>query len=568
MRRFQGILLCIILLASLLPIGSLQANTSINYVITPQYDYAISFGSQNTALVVQGNYYSVIDRQGKVLHRHYQKYSYMGSTGEGLAAVRVNERVNGFSTYTIGYIDMATGNEAITPQFDWSPSFNRLEIPIQSFSEGLAAVRKGEHWGFIDKSGKEMIRFQYDNARYFAEGLAPVQKNEKWGFIDKTGKQIIGFQFDDAYYFSEGLAQVLVGDQWGYIDRSGKMIIKPQFKHSVFYVGANWFSEGLAWVEMEKDKWAVIDKSGKVVVNPKYQLTTAFLDKHKPLTASTIQFREGLAAVPHGEKWGFIDTKGREVIKPQFDFVKHFKEGLAPVRKNGKWGYINQKGELVVGYHFDDVLHFNGGLAAVKVGEFWGYIANPLNTPSSWAKAEVEAAIALQLVPAELQHGYTHNITRADFSKLAVNLLQVKTGKSIEALLAESGQTINRQAFKDTQDSYVLAAFALGIVTGKGNGNFDPHGDITRQEAAIMLSRTAQALGLDVDKHMGNTFSFADQGEIASWATRGVAFVASTVDSTNNANIMGGTGDNKFSPKAKYSKQQAYITIKRLYFAK
>ena len=95
----------------------------------------------------------------------------------------------------------------------------------------IAAVKFGDKWGYIDKSGKFIINPQFDDACDFSEsGLAGVQLGDKWGYIDKTGKFIINPQFDYAYPFSEnGLARVILGDKYGYIDKSGKFIINPQF---------------------------------------------------------------------------------------------------------------------------------------------------------------------------------------------------------------------------------------------------------------------------------------------------------------------------------------------------
>ena len=64
--------------------------------------------------------------------------------------------------------------------------------------------------------------------------------------------------------------------------------------------------------------------------------------------ASARPFREELAAVQIGNKWGFIDLQGKTVVKPQFDEVEDFNWGYAIVRKNGLYGAVNSKGELEI----------------------------------------------------------------------------------------------------------------------------------------------------------------------------------------------------------------------------
>jgi hypothetical protein len=93
----------------------------------------------------------------------------------------------------------------------------------------LAPVRIGDKWGYIDRTGKFVIKPRFDDAGWFHEGLAAVKIGDKWGYIDRTGKFVIKPRFDGAGDFHEGLALVVIGDDWGYINKTGKFVIKPQF---------------------------------------------------------------------------------------------------------------------------------------------------------------------------------------------------------------------------------------------------------------------------------------------------------------------------------------------------
>ena len=72
----------------------------------------------------------------------------------------------------------------------------------REFSEGLAGVELNGKWGFIDKTGKQVIPCKYDGVGSFEEGLALVSLNFKRGYIDKTGKQVIPCTYDDVVFFS------------------------------------------------------------------------------------------------------------------------------------------------------------------------------------------------------------------------------------------------------------------------------------------------------------------------------------------------------------------------------
>jgi hypothetical protein len=162
----------------------------------------------------------------------------------------------------IGYIDK-TGKVVIKPQFDFA----------ENFSEGFARVFLSGKWGYIDTKGKYLVNLQFESAADFSEGFGAVKKDGKWGFIDSNGKIAIRFQFEGHFSysqfppkFSEGLAAVISEGKFGYIDKSGKFVIKPQFFH------ANDFKDGLARVVIgiggPDSKLAYINKEGNYVWGP------------------------------------------------------------------------------------------------------------------------------------------------------------------------------------------------------------------------------------------------------------------------------------------------------------
>jgi len=167
--------------------------------------------------------------------------------------------------------------------------------------------------------------------------------------------------------------------------------------------------------------------------------------------------------------------------------------------------------------------------------------------PSPWASGVVYEAIAAGLVPMGLRSDYTQAITRAEFCALAVALYEIVTGSEI----------YGRQPFDDTDDENVEKAAAVGFVAGVGNGMFAPDDMLTREQAAVILSRFAYAIG--------NPFaiqapSCRDSGSISPWA-------AEHVGQLLKSGIMAGVGNNMFEPKGPYTREQSIITIMRLYQA-
>lgn len=80
-------------------------------------------------------------------------------------------------------------------------------------------------------------------------------------------------------------------------------------------------------------------------------------------------FHDGLAQVSKGEKLGFIDKMGNEVIPCIYDFMEgidcSFHEGLAFVWQGDNCYFINKEGKKAFDFKYDAASHFSEGLANV-----------------------------------------------------------------------------------------------------------------------------------------------------------------------------------------------------------
>ena len=65
----------------------------------------------------------------------------------------------------------------------------------------------------------------------FREGLAKVRVGKKWGFIDKENNIVIPIMYESAYPFEEdGTARVWVDDKQSYlINKSGEIIKRDKW---------------------------------------------------------------------------------------------------------------------------------------------------------------------------------------------------------------------------------------------------------------------------------------------------------------------------------------------------
>lgn len=164
--------------------------------------------------------------------------------------------------------------------------------------------------------------------------------------------------------------------------------------------------------------------------------------------------------------------------------------------------------------------------------------------PSSWAAEQLSQAAAAGIVPESFESRYTQAATRAEFCALAVRLYEKVTGEAIT----------QRATFSDTTDFNIQKMAGLGVVNGVGGGKFDPGGTLTREQAATILARLAEAMGHPLPQAAP---SFSDSAAISSWAAAGVGQVQA-------AGIMEGNGS-AFTPQGVYTREQCILTALRLY---
>ena len=143
-------------------------------IFPPQFDAAFYFMDGVANVDIRGASY-IIDRQGKVIYRG----TYLSTPAQGLIPITSSD-----DAAKGGFIDHG-GNIVMPFTYD----------DVSGFSEGLAAVRKGEKYGYINTNGETIIPFEFDSADQFAGGLAPVKMGPESGFIDKSGSFVFHLKF-------------------------------------------------------------------------------------------------------------------------------------------------------------------------------------------------------------------------------------------------------------------------------------------------------------------------------------------------------------------------------------
>ncbi|NOV00002.1 S-layer homology domain-containing protein [Paenibacillus planticolens] len=170
-----------------------------------------------------------------------------------------------------------------------------------------------------------------------------------------------------------------------------------------------------------------------------------------------------------------------------------------------------------------------------------------------WAGRQIQVAAAKGILEGRAENAFDPNgfVTRAEFAKMIVKTFALENANATEN-------------FDDVNDTdwfklYVASAVKNGIVNGKEAGKFDPNGQITRAEMAVMSSRALSLKGVSITpaKVEEALKGFADSSFINSSLKEGVALAASE-------GIVIGEEGNTFNPNANSTRAQAAVVIYRL----
>jgi hypothetical protein len=337
-----------------------NGNLATNFV----YDYASDF-HHGQAIVSVGGKFGIIDSTFHwIIKPTYEHLSFLPNSDFRLyQSARYQKE--------IGIVDNA-GNIII------QGGFERIAFPFDDW----IAFQKGK-WGFCDRKGNIVIAPQYLAANSFSDGLAAVKKEKYWIYIDKTGTQIIEGQFQRADAFHDGIAAVMKDNKWMLIDKTGNQIGKQEPSQIKQYYHNTWLAQ--------KDKrWGLLGSNGKWKVAPKYlQLKylkpfnlIAAKDKkgwkilnlegdelNKKTFSNITTYKENFCAVQVKKHWGFIDSTGKLVIKDVYATVSPFSEYRALVKHNGKYGFIDTTGNMIIEAKYSKALSFYDGKALVDVAD-------------------------------------------------------------------------------------------------------------------------------------------------------------------------------------------------------
>ncbi len=188
--------------------------------------------------------------------------------------------------------------------------------------------------------------------------------------------------------------------------------------------------------------------------------------------------------------------------------------------------------------------------------------------PSSWSSSQIAISETIGIIPEGFNaQPYTKSITRNDFCELLINTCRI-FGITLPA-------PPKSHPFTDTKDINAEYAYSLGFTKGTEVGTFSPDQPLTREMAAVMLSKMLMLFQSTSGNYHQNTDSnnytasytqpfneeqaakilaeYSTDGHLVSdWAKIYMADVYTH-------GILLGTGRGRLDPKSDITREQAVI---------
>lgn len=272
-----------------------------------------------------------------------KKYGFINLSGEMIIPDTFDQvfdfnsnRARALKNGVYGFID-TKGNWAINPFFK----------RCNNFQNDYAIVKQFGKEALIDTKGNYIIDFDANIQKiYSTEGkYIRVKKDNIIHFYKKSNFKLFPNTFDKATDFKGNYAVVKQGESWSIINTAFKTLHSFEAKNVKS-------ADNNLWNVQIDNKYMIIDNNGNQITKKLYDMI--------------FEFSEGLAPFQYGEFWGYINTKGEEILPAKLPLVWEFEEGFARAIISGQLTYIDKNINIPFMKSFADAHNFSEGKAHVQ----------------------------------------------------------------------------------------------------------------------------------------------------------------------------------------------------------
>lgn len=286
-------------------------NSTGNFIIKPQYTQAMNFTENGTAIISKDGLWGLID---------------------------------------------STSRYIVKPTYDY----------INDFVEGIAVFTQAKSMGIMDEWGNVIPTKTYSFISDFSDGLAVVSMNKDdgtilYGYIDKTGKEVIPLTFSQATSFKDGYALIqTIKGTYEIIDKTGR--VKTIFPYKSM---GNFNDNFLTFSEAPNELLGYVDLNGYVVIPPKYTMASPVEDGY--IIAST--------SVNYIGKYGVINISNALIYPYVYNHIQYlnlnrFALGIprseSSLFMNNLYALGDEKGRILTSFIFKNIGNFNNDITSAS----------------------------------------------------------------------------------------------------------------------------------------------------------------------------------------------------------
>jgi len=330
------------------------------------------------------------------------KWHYINKTGKDLGTF--NDKGDTYRAFSNNGYNVYENNDAAYVLLDKAGNtIKKLDDldAIYNFNYGIGGFKckSNSKYGFIDLNGNKITGCDFDGFEGFTEaGISKVTKTidgkNKSGYVDSKGNVILPIVYDYVYNFRDSWGLIYKDGKYFFVDRSGNLK-DPPAKYDELYEFRSGYALGkikgagtdphkFVYINKDlKEEFTVSAKQGylfweDVAIVSRDNTTYEMMDKKgsifKTLTGiETLSFcSDGMLAVRKNYKWGYINSKGDEIVAPKYDTCTAFKYGYGRVKLDSKWGIVDRSGTEIIPPKYGNILYGENGYFIFYDNNGWG----------------------------------------------------------------------------------------------------------------------------------------------------------------------------------------------------
>lgn len=257
---------------------------------------------------------------------------------------------------------------------------------------------------YYDLNGKVLDKGPFSKFEYICQtfenrGIAILKETNEIVIIDDSlniikhlgvydlsllGERYTIFPQMFSQYFFGGLCAIANNGKWGLINSQGETVLKPKYD----FIGG--FTDYKMWGSLTFG-CAIVGK--RIDSNLKFSAINSDFDELTSFQFDEINlFKEGIASVRIGEKWGAINSFGQTIIPIEYNYIGDCKNGYVIVGLGdfdsnqfiGHYGLYDAQGNKLTKIIYEYISEFELGIAVYKKMGYYGLFNKIGKEIESW----------------------------------------------------------------------------------------------------------------------------------------------------------------------------------------